>query len=121
MTENVSFILGQESVTVSVSTHTDFIECVEDIPSPFKHGQTILNPGLDTSNFEGVVIKCFIPFEERDKVSKERASGQSICHEVVEDFVRNNWSHKQVFQVETLNCSHFEQQYKYLVQKINEI
>lgn len=118
MTKEIEYKLGNKIVLVQVSTHSDFVDCIEDTPSPFKLGRTILSPEINIADFEKVVIKCFIEGSQRITIlSNNGDSGQTICHNIVEQFVRENWSNADLKQVETINCSHFEQQYKYIITK----
>jgi hypothetical protein len=117
MEKNIEFKIAQsgESVTVGVSTHDDFLPCKEDMRSPFKHGKTILPPEIDPSKYRSVVIKCIIEGKDRTKVGMPKLSGESICHEVVEQFVKDYFGAKKTVQTETVFCNHYEMQYKYII------
>lgn len=116
MQKITEYQLGNRLVKVHITTHNEFVKCFEDVPSPFKHGKTILNPQIDVNQYEKVVVKCFIEEEQRLPIVQQSSiSGESICHTVVEEFIAENWKNHKLLQLETINCSHFEQQYKYLV------
>ncbi len=105
-----------ETVTVRVTTLNEFEKCIEDKPSPFKHGASFLDPKIDLTKHQIVFVKCLIEEDQRAKVAKQTAlSGEAICHEVVEKFLGKRFRGKKIKSIETINCSHYEQQYKYVV------
>ncbi len=118
MEKNIEFKIAQsgEYVTVRTSTHDEFIPCVEDMPSPFKHSKTALPSEIDPSKYKSIVIKCIIEGDEKTKVAKVPGlSGESICHEVVELFIKDNYKSNKLVQTETVLCNHYEMQYKYII------
>ncbi|MDF2188694.1 hypothetical protein [Paraflavitalea sp. CAU 1676] len=105
-----------EEVTVRVTVHGEFQKCVVDMPSPFKHGKIGLHPDIDPHRYQTIVVRCSIDGEERLKVAKVTGlSGESICHEIVEQFVKEVYGEGKAIQSETVFCNHHEMQYKYLV------
>lgn len=118
MEKNIEYKIDKsvESVTVRLSTHDELLPCIEDMHSPFKHGKTVLPQGIDPIKYQSVVIKCIIEGKDRIKVTKAPGlSSESICHEVVEQFVKDYFSAKKLVQTETVFCNHFEMQYKYII------
>ncbi len=107
-------------INVEVSTHKDFIKCIEDDPSPFKSTKNFINPEIDIDSCEKIVIKCFISEAERLKILNAplSESGMGICHKVVEKFTKSNWKNgEKLLQLESLNCNQYEQQYRFAILK----
>jgi hypothetical protein len=118
MTKEIKYQLNDKTILVQVTTHNDFVNCIEDNPSPFKNSKILLSPETNIDEFEKVVIKCFLEKSQRTIILSERSeSGEAICHQIAEQFIKENWTNKELKQIETINCSHFEQQYKYIIIK----
>src|SRR5690606_31677192 len=118
MKKNIEYKLrSNEVISVEVSTHDEFLSCKELVASPFQTGKLFVSPEIDINSIQKIVIKCFIQESERLKiVSSYNDFGQSICNNIVEQFIQENWPDKnKLLPLETLNCNHYEQQYKYAI------
>jgi len=114
MEKDIEYTLGSSTVIVKVSVHDNFVNCLVDEPSPFKHSVTL---GIgDISKVNTVVIKCFMPEDERHKVRNKipNISAQNIFHKILPGFRQEMWPGAELREVETHFCNHFEEQYKYI-------
>lgn len=110
---------GSESVDVEIILLNNFDKCIEDLNFPFKHGKSFINPDIEINKYETVVIKCLIPENERTKIINYHSeSSMSICYKAIDLFIEKNWTNnEQLLELESLNCNHFEVQFKYLILK----
>lgn len=116
MAIQVQHQVGSETVTVQVDILKAFEECKEDMKSPFKHMKQVNHPDFNPNNYENVFIKCEILPEHRiHKLLSHQVSGESVCHEVVNKFMKEKYPGKQFQQIESVFCNHFEMQYQYVV------
>lgn len=108
---------GSESIYVEIILSKNFFKCIEDLNLPFKHGKSFINPDIEVDKHETTVIKCFIPENERTKIINYHSeSSMSICYKVIDSFIEKNWTNnEQLIELESLNCNHFEVQFKYLI------
>jgi hypothetical protein len=115
MTKEIEYTIQNNTIIVNVSTHDAFGECKEDIQSPFKFMKQVLPPNVDPNLNEQVVIKCFIEEQHRARTANSQEGGQQICHTVVDEFIKQNWPDKKLHLIESIHCTQFEQQYKYVI------
>lgn len=114
---------SNETLELEITTHQDFIECLEKVssPSPFfgNRNKVFINPELQIEHYETVVIRCFISEQERLKVSNFAAeNSMNITYKVVEEFIKENWTNgENLVELENLSCNHFELQFKYAIVK----
>lgn len=114
---NHALLSSNETIEVEVTTNENFIECIEDNNSPFKHGKSFMDPKIEVEKYETIVIKCIIPENQRNKLFNYQAeSSMKICYEVIDQFIKENWkNNEKLLELESLNCNHFEMQFKYLI------
>jgi hypothetical protein len=99
-----------------ISTHSEFLPCIENLLSPFKLSKTVLQHGIDPDKNKSIVIKCKIVEEDQEKLGKVYGlSSDTICYEALEQFVKEHLSAKNLSQAEILVCNRFEKQYKYII------
>lgn len=117
MGHKIEFKLPQtgQSITVVVTSHNDYLPCIENLLSPLRHNKTVLQPGIDHSKYKSIVIKCIIVEKQRLKIDQALGlTGESICHEVAAQFVIDNYKARKLLQTEALSCNQYEMQYKYI-------
>lgn len=116
MTTEFKHQVGNETVTVHVTVLKRFEECKVDIKSPFKHMSQVTEAGFDPNRFENVFIKCEIYPENRTTtLLSHKVSGESVCHEVIEAYLKEKYPGRQMQNFESVFCNHFEVQYRHLV------
>ena len=116
-TFNYSLLTSNENIEVKITTHKEFVECIEDNNFSFKNGKSFIDPKIEMEKFETIVIKCIIPDNQRTKLTNYQAnSSMEICYEVIDTFIKENWTNnEELLELESLNCNHFEMQFKYLI------
>lgn len=116
MTREIQHQVGSETVNVHLTELKQFEECKEDMKSPFKNMQMALQEGFDPNKHLNVFLKCEIYPENRIMaLLSHNVSGESVCHEVVSEFMKQNFPNRQSVMIQSIFCNHFEMQYKYVV------
>lgn len=114
--EQYTTITGTGYVTIKIQLFKDFIPCIEDIPSPFKHATVGLPPELNKETYECVNIHCYIEKDEQSKINMNTSeSPRFIFDETITKFIEKTWKDKVLVEVERIHCNHFEQQIKYII------
>lgn len=101
MSIQVQHPVGAETVIVQLTILEGFEECKEDMKSPFKYMKQVNHPDFNPDQYENIFIKCEIYPEHRiKKLLNHQVSGESVCHEVVDGFMKANHPGKTVRQIE---------------------
>lgn len=120
-TIHYKILANNETLELEISTHKDFVDCIEKHSPPFFGNKNILfvNPELQIEQYEVIVIKCFIAKEERSKVLNwGDESSMNISYKVIDEFIAENWNNgEQLVEIENLSCNHYEIQIKYAITK----
>lgn len=116
MTREIQHQVGSEIINVHLTELKQFEECKEDMNSPMKHMQMVLQEGFDPNNHLHVFLKCEIFPENRTMtLLSHSVSGESVCHEVASDYIKQNFPNRRSMMIQSIFCNHFEMQYKYIV------
>jgi hypothetical protein len=116
MTIEMQHQVGTETVTVHLTQLQNFEECKEDMKSPLKNMQMATIAGFDPNSHKNVFIKCEIyPANRTMTLLSHRVSGESVCHEVVAEFIKQNFPGKKSMMYQSVFCNHFEMQYRYII------
>lgn len=116
MTKEIQHQVGSEIVKVQLTILKEFEECKEDMKSPFKNMKQVLPSGFDPNQYTTVIVKSEIYPEHRIPVLlSHKISGESVCHEVVNTFMKESYPGRKAENIETIFCNHFELQYKYII------
>jgi hypothetical protein len=112
-------LTSNESLVLEITTHKEFIECVQLVQNPFNKSKTFINPELQIEQYNTIVLKCFIAENERHKIlNLNGENSMNITYKVVDEFIQENWTNGEtLIQLESLFCSHFEHQFKYAIIK----
>ncbi|MFV7233893.1 hypothetical protein [Flavobacterium sp. ZB4R12] len=114
-------LTSNETLELEITTHRDFVECLQKASSPFfgNRNKLFINPELQIEQYETVVIRCFISENERSKVLNFAGeNSMNITYKVVEEFIKENWAKGEILEeLENLSCNHFEHQFKYAIIK----
>lgn len=116
MTKEIQHQVGLETITVHLTQLNQFEDCKEDMKSPFKRMQMMPQAGFDPNQYLNIYLKCEIYPENRTiTLLSHRVSGESVCHEVVAEFIKQNFPNRQTKNFESIFCNHFEMQYRFVI------
>lgn len=108
--------VGSEMITVHLTQLKQFEECKEDMKSPFKHMKVVTQQGFDPNQHKNVFFKCEIYPENRTMtLLSHKVSGESVCHEVADNYIKQTFPFGKAVNYESVFCNHFEVQYRYII------
>ena len=113
MKKEITFPVGSEMVPVQISVLEDFVECTHDMKSPFKLGEQVMPAAFDSNEYEKVIIKCDIESQYRMNrlFLSQQVSGESVCYEVADIFIKQQYPERNFVRTKTLFCNHYELQF----------
>jgi len=116
MTIEIQHQVGSETITVHLTQLKQFEKCKEDMKSPFKHMKQAIKAGFDPSQHENIFFRCEIYPENRTQtLLSHKVSGESVCHEVAANFIKQKFPDNEALSFEMIFCNHFELQYRYVI------
>lgn len=116
MTIEIQHQVGSETITVHLTQLSQFEECKEDMKSPLKHMKMVTQQGFNPNQHQNVFFKCEIYPENRTMtLLSHRVSGESVCHEVAANYIKQTFPGRQSMNFESVFCNHFEMQYRYII------